>query len=62
MKKLFWTSLIVLGLTTSALACNAAETKKVCHEKKDKTGKTVQDCKQVKQHKKLETETKSDKK
>jgi len=59
MKKLFWTSLIVLGLTTSVYA---AETKKVCHEKKDKTGKTVQDCKQVKQHKKLETETKSNKK
>jgi hypothetical protein len=55
MKKLFWTSLIVLGLTTSVYA---AETKKVCHEKKDKTGKIVQDCKQVKQHKKLETETK----
>ena len=59
MKKLFWTSLIVLGLTTGAYA---VETKKVCHEKKDKTGKTVQDCKQVKQHKKLETETKSNKK
>jgi len=32
----------------------AAETKKVCHEQKDKKGKPVQVCKEVKIHKKLE--------
>jgi len=58
MKKLFWTSLIVLGFTTSVYA---SETKKVCHDE-TKNGKIVKVCKQVKQHKKLETETKSDKK
>lgn len=59
MKKLFWTSLIVLAFTSSVYA---NETKKVCNEKKDKTGKTVQDCKTVKTHKKLETETQPAKK
>jgi len=51
MKKLFWTSLIVFGFTTSAYA---TETKKVCHDE-TKNGKTVKVCKQVKVHKKLET-------
>jgi hypothetical protein len=51
MKKLFWTTLIVLGFTASAYA---AETKKVCHEE-TKNGKTTTVCKQVKVHKKLET-------
>jgi hypothetical protein len=32
----------------------AAETKKVCHEQKDNKGKTVQVCKEVKVHKKLD--------
>jgi hypothetical protein len=36
----------------------AAETKKVCAEKKDKAGKPVKECKTIKVHKKLETETK----
>jgi hypothetical protein len=54
MKKLFWTSLIVLGFTTSVYA---SETKKVCHDE-TKNGKTTKVCKQIKVHKKLETETK----
>ena len=61
MKIAFYSALIVLSMTFLTLnnPVFAGETKKVCHEKKDKTGKTVQDCKQVKTHKKLETETKS---
>jgi len=58
MKKLFCTSLIVLGFTTSVYA---SETKKVCHDE-TKNGKTTKVCKQVKVHKKLETEAKPVKK
>lgn len=32
----------------------AAETKKVCHAEKDKKGKEVQVCKEIKVHKKLD--------
>jgi hypothetical protein len=32
----------------------AVETKKVCHDQKDNNGKTVQVCKQVKVHPKLD--------
>lgn len=51
MKNIFWTSLIVLGFTTSVYA---AETKKVCKDQ-TKNGKTTKVCKQVKVHKKLDT-------
>lgn len=46
-----------LLITLLALTINlstAAETKKVCHEQKDKKGKPVQVCKEVKVHKKLD--------
>ena len=33
---------------------HAAETKKVCHAEKDKTGKEKQVCREVKVHKKLD--------
>jgi hypothetical protein len=33
---------------------HAAETKKVCHAEKDKKGKEVQVCREVKVHKKLD--------
>jgi hypothetical protein len=60
MKITFYTTLIILSMTflswnNTALA---AETKKVCVEKKDKAGKPVKECKTIKVHKKLETETK----
>jgi hypothetical protein len=57
MKIAFYSALIVASMTF--LAWNnqafAAEAKKVCHETKNKAGKTVQDCKTVKVHKKLDT-------
>ena len=69
MKIAFYSGLVILSI--SFLAWNnpafaAAETKKVCAEKKDKAGKPVldkagkpqEDCKTIKVHKKLETETK----
>ena len=68
MKIAFYSALFVLSI--SFLAWNnpafAAETKKVCTEKKDKAGKPVldkagkaqEDCKTIKVHKKLEIETK----
>ena len=47
--------LIAAIITTAFLSTNviAAETKKVCHDKEVK-GKTVQVCKEVKVHEKLE--------
>lgn len=53
---------IVLATALFALTAAAAETKKVCVDVKDKAGKVQMDksgkpkqnCKQVKQHKKLE--------
>ena len=54
---------IVLATALFALTATAAETRKVCVDIKDKAGKAVvdpktgkakQNCKQVKQHKKLE--------
>jgi hypothetical protein len=54
---------IVLATALFALTAAAAETQKVCVDIKDKAGKAVSDpktgkakqnCKQVKQHKKLE--------
>jgi hypothetical protein len=53
---------IVLAAALFALSATAAETKKICVDVKDKagkvemdkTGKPKQNCKQVKQHKKLE--------
>jgi len=53
---------IVLAAALFALSATAAETKKICVDVKDKTGKVEMDkagkpkqnCKQVKQHKKLE--------
>lgn len=37
---------------------HAAETKKVCHAEKDRKGKEVQVCREVKVHKKLDSATK----
>jgi hypothetical protein len=37
-----------------AFQIHAGETKKVCHAEKDKKGKEVQVCREVKVHKKLE--------
>jgi hypothetical protein len=50
--------ILVLILTTLFLTSAFAEgeSKKVCHDKQ-KNGKTVQECKTVKVHKKLEGET-----
>lgn len=55
-------SLLMVILTSLSLAVYAAETKKVCVDKmtndgkvvKDKAGKPVQECKEMKVHKKLE--------
>jgi hypothetical protein len=57
MKSLFYSIVLVLGigLLTFNNSAYAYETKKVCKEKKDKSGKTVQECKTIKVHKKLET-------
>ncbi len=52
MKSIILASLLIFGMTSTY----AVETKKVCIEQKDaKTGKIKEVCKQVKQHKKLET-------
>ena len=61
MKK-FIVAVIASFALVSALACEAAETKKVCKEKTDKAGKLVldkegkpqQDCRTIKVHQKLE--------
>jgi hypothetical protein len=66
MKQLFWVACVLASV--SLLSCNnpayaEAEKKQVCHDKVDKagkpvvdkkTGKTAQDCKLIKVHKKLE--------
>jgi hypothetical protein len=52
MKKVFYATLVLFALNISAYA---AETKKVCQDKKDKSGKVVQECKEIKVHKKLDT-------
>ena len=52
--------LTYLGLTVNLI--HAGETKKVCHEQKDNKGKTVQVCKEVKVHKKLDGTKLPDKK
>lgn len=43
-----------IAITAYGLLANAAETKKVCHAEKDKKGKEVQVCKEIKVHKKLD--------
>ena len=48
--------LTYLGLTVNLSW--AQETKKVCNAQKDKKGKEVQVCKEVKVHKKLDSATK----
>ena len=60
MKITFYSALVILSMTflTWNNTAFAAETKKVCVEKKDKAGKPVKECKTIKVHKKLETETK----
>jgi hypothetical protein len=61
MKITFYTTLVVLSMTFLSwnnTAFAAAETKKVCVEKKDKAGKPIKECKTIKVHKKLDTETK----
>ena len=52
--------LTCLGLTVNLT--HAGEAKKVCHEQKDNKGKTVQVCKEVKVHKKLDGTKLPDKK
>ena len=54
--------IFVAGLCLAVSTTFAAETKEVCHDRLDKAGKpvvgkdgkTVQDCKKIKVHKKLE--------
>jgi hypothetical protein len=61
MKKII-VAVIASFALVSALACEAAETKKVCKEKTDKAGKVILDkagkpqeeCKTIKVHQKLE--------
>ena len=50
--------LTVLLSAVLAFQIHAAETKKVCNAQKDKKGKEVQVCKEVKVHKKLDSATK----
>ena len=58
MKKII-VAVIASFALVSALACEAAETKKVCVDKIDKAGnKPIKECKTIKVHKKLDTETK----
>ena len=48
-------NIVVWGFVGYQVSAHAVETKKVCIDQKDaKTGKTKQDCKTVKVHKKLE--------
>jgi hypothetical protein len=64
MKITFYSTLVILSMTflswnNTAFACEAAETKKVCVDKIDKAGnKPIKECKTIKVHKKLDTETK----
>jgi hypothetical protein len=45
---------VAFVLITAYGLLGAAETKKVCHAEKDRKGKEVQVCKEVKLHKKLD--------
>ena len=56
MMKLLSLRMFVTILTSVVLAfqIHAAETKKVCNAQKDKKGKEVQVCKEIKVHKKLD--------
>jgi hypothetical protein len=47
-------ALTVLLSAVLVFQIHAAETKKVCHAEKDKKGKEVQVCREVKVHKKLD--------
>jgi hypothetical protein len=47
-------ALTVLLSAVLAFQIHAAETKKVCNTQKDKKGKEVQVCKEIKVHKKLD--------
>ena len=60
MMKLLSLRMFVTVLTSLVLAIqiHAAETKKVCNTQKDKKGKEVQVCKEVRVHKKLDSATK----
>jgi hypothetical protein len=60
MMKLLSLRMFVTILTSLVLAIHihAAETKKVCNTQKDKKGKEVQVCKEVRVHKKLDSATK----
>ena len=51
-------ALTVLLSAVLAFQIHAAETKKVCNTQKDKKGKDVQVCKEIKVHKKLDSATK----
>jgi hypothetical protein len=44
----------VLASTVLVFQIHAAETKKVCNKEKDRKGKEVQVCKEIKIHKKLD--------
>lgn len=50
--------LTVLASAALVFQIHAAETKKVCNTQKDKKGKEVQVCKEVRVHKKLDNTTK----
>ena len=54
--KLLGLRMLATVLASAALVfqIHAAETKKVCHAEKDKTGKEKQVCREVKIHKKLD--------
>jgi hypothetical protein len=54
--KLLALRMVLTVLTSAALVfqIHAAETKKVCHAEKDKTGKEKQVCREVRVHKKLD--------
>ena len=70
MKTVFYTAALIAGLIypawNNSVMAEEHEAKKVCVDVKDKEGKPVKDakgnvkqnCKQVKQHKKLETSDK----
>jgi hypothetical protein len=47
-------ALTVLLSSVLVFQIHAAETKKVCHAEKDRKGKEVQVCREVKVHKKLD--------
>ena len=50
--------LLVIAALVPILAFAAGETKKVCNKEKDRKGKEVQVCKDVRVHKKLDGATK----